>query len=48
MEKCNHKTTKMGYLQGHIDAEKRSKKGEKQLLCPVCKKYIWEHLWTKR
>ena len=43
MTNCNHTTSKkLGYIDDYHDAEKRQKKGEKQIQCPVCKLWIRE------
>jgi hypothetical protein len=33
------------YRAWHADADRRVAKKEEQRWCPVCKGWIWEHLW---
>ena len=42
MEKCSwHKSSTLGYLQWHADAERRAAKGQKQRQCPDCLHWFW-------
>ena len=38
-----HKTSNLGYLASHADAEERMDRGEKQKKCPECGLWIWEN-----
>lgn len=31
----------LGYLQAHFDAERRIKRGERQVFCKTCQKWRW-------
>lgn len=39
IHKCQAQT--LGYLQAHFDAERRIKRGERQVFCKVCQKWRW-------
>ena len=40
---CKHKPGKqLPYVEDHLDAERRLKNGERQVVCPVCLKCVWE------
>lgn len=42
-QRCSeHKQSKLGYLQWHDDAERRTKAGQKQKQCPKCSLWLWE------
>lgn len=44
--KCPHRQPpELGYMDWHLDAEERHKRGERQKLCPVCVKWIWESFY---
>lgn len=40
---CAHKRDDLGYVQAHIDAERRLKRGERQSQCPRCGAWLWRH-----
>lgn len=39
IHKCQAQT--LGYLQAHFDAERRIKRGERQVFCKTCQKWQW-------
>ncbi len=39
---CKHRVVDLSYLHAMSDAQRRMKRKEKQLKCPVCLKWIWE------
>lgn len=41
--KCRHKKKEMSYLAWHAMAEKKTKSGEKQKQCPVCKLWFFKN-----
>lgn len=43
---CVH--SNLGYLAWHADAERRTKRGERQKRCPTCHLYYWPALQKKR
>jgi len=44
---CKHREPdNLGYRDFIDDAIKRVDNGEKQVMCPVCKRFIWESLYT--
>jgi hypothetical protein len=46
MSKCHHAVDvdgKPGYVQWHSDSEKRHRKGQRQVFCPTCCRYLWPH-----
>jgi hypothetical protein len=45
----SHKKSKdLGYVQWHIDAEKRTLKGEQQIFCKSCERWIWSNLYNNK
>lgn len=44
--KCPHRPEpELGYMNWHLDAAERNKRGERQRQCPVCEKWIWSSFW---
>ena len=44
---CEHyDQLNMAYMDWHQDATKRRKRGEKQIFCHECGKYVWAEFWT--
>lgn len=49
IEKCPwHKVDNLGFLAWFEDAEKRHRKGQKQIQCPDCKLWIWPDMFGKK
>jgi hypothetical protein len=45
---CRHrKLPELGYVQAHADAQERIRRGEKQLRCFTCGKYVWQSYYNK-
>lgn len=48
-EKCLwHKKNDLGYMAFFDDAEKRTKKGQKQIQCRDCKYWLWPDEFGKK
>ena len=47
--KCKHRNQpNMAYIDFHQDAVVRRKRGEKQIFCLECGKYVWGEYWPKK
>jgi hypothetical protein len=47
-ERCQHDPVpEMGYIAESEDAERRLARGERQMRCPECERYIWLRLYYK-
>ena len=47
--KCEHLIQpNMAYIDWHQDATARRKRGEKQIFCHECGKYVWETFWPNK
>jgi hypothetical protein len=45
---CRHrKLPELGHVQAHADAQERIRRGEKQLRCFTCGKYVWQSYYNK-
>ena len=40
-----HRTSNLGYVGAHADAEDRMKRGQKQRRCPACSRWYWHDQW---
>ncbi len=45
---CRHKIIELEYKEGHYDAKRRKKAGEKQRRCLNCRLWIWESHYDKK
>ncbi len=43
---CQHSVSTLPYMAWHTDAKRRASKGDKQVKCPVCLKFIWRNDFT--
>jgi hypothetical protein len=43
----SHSAQDLGYIAWHSDAEIRTARGEKQVRCSRCKRYVWQSLYNK-
>ena len=48
MSTCQHtKQPELTYAQGYEDAKQRRRRGECQIRCSNCRKWIWEEFWPR-